>query len=253
MILALTLRVVAIFVIFFGGITLAFNGHLIIAIALHALLVGYLLGGTLNPASRLFGPLQTRCENGIWLTLDDGPDPVDTPAILDLLDAHQAKVTFFVIGKKAANHPELIREIVRRGHSIGNHSWSHPQASFWCLGPIRTFREIAKCQQILREITGTAPSLFRAPVGHYNIFVHPILNHFGLELIGWSSRGFDAVDASLDNVSEKIQKTLCNGAIVLAHESTPIAREVVAEILQISEKKALRIMIPGAARESDNY
>ncbi|NCQ65054.1 MAG: polysaccharide deacetylase family protein, partial [Alphaproteobacteria bacterium] len=86
-------------------------------------------------------------------------------------------------------HPELIREIVRRGHQIGNHTWSHPQASFWCHGPIRTYREIARCQSAIKAITGAAPTVFRAPVGHSNLFVHPVLEKFGLRLAGWSSRG----------------------------------------------------------------
>ena len=235
--------------LFAGGVVCAAMGHFFIGATLHAIVVGYLLAGTLNPSSRLFGPVQTRCDRGIWLTLDDGPDPVDTPAILDLLDRHQAKATFFVIGEKAAKHPDLIREIHRRGHQLGNHSWSHLRAIFWCLGPIRTYREIAKCQQVIMEIIGTPPRVFRAPVGHYNCFVHPILKHLGLRLVGWSSRGFDGVDASLADVTRRIRKATTDGSIVLAHEATPIAREVVADILKMAAENGWRCTIPGASPE----
>ena len=249
MIKALVSRMLVIVALFAGGVVCAAIGHVFLGAILHAIVVGYLLAGTLNPSSRLFGPVQTRCGHGIWLTLDDGPDPVDTPAILDLLDRRQAKATFFVIGEKAVKHPDLIREIHRRGHQIGNHSWSHPRAVFWCLGPVRTYREIAKCQQVVRDIIGEAPQVFRAPVGHYNCFVHPILKHLGLRLVGWSSRGFDGVDSSLTDVTRRIRKATSEGGIVLAHEATPIAREVVADILGMAAENGWHCSIPDAGPE----
>jgi len=252
MIAALAFRTVAIFALFFGGIALALCGHLAIGTATHGVLVGFLLAGTLNPSSRLFGPVITGCEKGIWLTLDDGPDPVDTPAILDLLDSYQARATFFVIGKKAERHPDLIREIHRRGHQIGNHSWSHPHAFFWCLGPLRTYREIVKCQETILGIIGVAPTVFRAPVGHYNVFVHPILKHLGLKLVGWSSRGYDGVSASLENVTVRIRMSARDGGIILAHEATPIASRVVEDILRLAQEKGWLCVIPDDARGSDN-
>lgn len=253
MIAKLALRTLAVAVLFFGGIALAFAGHFAIGLAIHGTLVGTLLAGTLNPNSRLFGPIETGCGKGVWLTIDDGPDPSDTPAILDLLDQHGAKATFFVIGKKAEQHPELIREIVRRGHRIGNHTWSHPQASFWCHGPIRTYREIARCQEVIKTITGEAPSVFRAPVGHSNLFVHPVLETFGLRLVGWSSRGFDGVSASLPEVTRRIRASAADGGIILAHEATPIAREVVADVLALGAEKGWNFVTPGAAPRSGSY
>ena len=228
-----------------GGGTVAFvTGHQPIGAGIHLLIVSYLLAGTLNPSSRMFGAVRTRCDHGIWLTLDDGPDPIDTPAILDVLDRHRAKATFFVIGEKAAKFPELIREIHRRGHQIGNHTWSHPHASFWCMGPGATHREIIKCQRVVEEIIGEAPKVFRAPVGHYNIFVHPILNQEGLNLIGWNSRGFDGGGYPLEDVSRRIRESAREGSIVLAHEATPIALEVVTAILALAEKNGWEVAIP---------
>lgn len=252
MIAKLALRTLVIAVLFFGGIALAVPGHFAVGLAIHGLLVGTLLAGTLNPNSRLFGPIETRCANGVWLTLDDGPDLLDTPAILDLLDKHGAKATFFVIGKKAEQYPELIREIVRRGHQIGNHTWSHPQASFWSHGPIRTYREIARCQEAIKAITGEAPTVFRAPVGHSNLFVHPVLEKSGLRLAGWSSRGFDGVSASLPEVTRRIRTTATEGGILLAHEATPIALEVVADILELASEKGWKFVIPDASPRSGN-
>jgi peptidoglycan/xylan/chitin deacetylase (PgdA/CDA1 family) len=244
MILAQTLRMLLIAFMLGGGIVAAAAGYFQIGILMHAVIVAFLLTGTLNPSSRLFGPVQTLCAKGIWLTLDDGPDPTDTPAILDLLDRHAAKATFFVIGEKAAKHPELIREIHRRGHQLGNHSWSHPRLSFWRLGPVATCREIVKCQRVIKEITGEAPKIFRAPVGHYNIFVHPVLKQEGLSLIGWNSRGFDGGGYPLEEVNRRIRESAREGSIVLAHEATPIALEVVTAILALAKENGWEIAIP---------
>jgi peptidoglycan/xylan/chitin deacetylase (PgdA/CDA1 family) len=244
MILAQTTRMLLITFILSGGIVAAATGNYLLGILMHTIIVGFLLTGTLNPSSRLFGQVQTRCGKGIWLTLDDGPDPTDTPAILDLLDRHVAKATFFVIGEKAAKHPELIREIHRRGHQLGNHSWSHPHLSFWRLGPVATYWEIVKCQRVIKEITGEAPKIFRAPVGHYNIFVHPVLKQEGLRLIGWNSRGFDAGGYPLAEVTRRIRDTARDGSIVLAHEATPIALEVVKTILALAEENGWEVAIP---------
>lgn len=183
MIAALTFRTIAIVAIFIGSLVLIFSGYAVVGTILHLALIGFLLAGTLDPSSRIFGPIKTRCGTGIMLTLDDGPDPESTPAILDLLDKHGAKAVFFVIGKKAVAFPHLITEILKRGHMIGNHTWSHPQSSFWCHGPIRTYREIARCQEAIEKISGVGPVFFRAPVGHHNLFVHPVLRCFGMELM----------------------------------------------------------------------
>lgn len=251
MIASLLFRSVLIALVFAGSISLMISGHLLIGIVLHSALVGWLLAGTLNPSSRLFGAIQTQCGNGIWLTLDDGPDPETTPDILNLLDNHGAKATFFVIGKKAESHPDLILEIQKRGHQLANHTWSHPQASFWCHGAIRTYREIARGQKILEEITGEAPRLFRAPVGHHNVFVHPVLRHFGIKLVGWNSRGFDASsDATFESVTSKIRASATKGSIILAHEATPFAVDVVSDILAMAKENGWAVTLPGASPES---
>ena len=149
---------------------------------------------TLWPHSSLFAPVLNRLptrERVVWLTIDDGPS-ADTPALLDLLDAHGAKATFFLVGERAEQHPDLVREIARRGHGIGNHSHSHPAAWFWALGPSRMRREVADTQATLTRITGEAPRWFRAVVGMSNPFVAAALRAHGLARAAWSVRGFDS-------------------------------------------------------------
>jgi peptidoglycan/xylan/chitin deacetylase (PgdA/CDA1 family) len=88
------------------------------------------------PNSRFYAPVLSRmgeAGNSVWLTIDDGPGP-ETRAVLDLLDRYQARATFFLVGERALAQPELVQEILRRGHDLGNHSHSH-RRRFWRLGP----------------------------------------------------------------------------------------------------------------------
>ena len=107
---------------------------LYILFASHLLLVSI----TFVPSLQGFGPVLTKyftTAKTAWLTIDDGPDPETTPQVLALLEKYRARATFFLIGAKAANHPELTRMIVEAGHTIGNHTQTHPKFSFWRLGP----------------------------------------------------------------------------------------------------------------------
>jgi peptidoglycan/xylan/chitin deacetylase (PgdA/CDA1 family) len=186
----------------------------------------------LRPCCQWLGPVRCRTgDDGILITIDDGPDPHDTPELLDLLDRHQTKAVFFMIGNKVVAHPELAREVLRRGHEIGNHTMTHPQATFWCAGPWRTRREIADCQRVIEQTTGFKPRYFRAPVGHRNLFTHPVAAALGLEVMAWSRRGFDAVETDAGKVLTRLLTNIGAGDIVLVHEATPIAGQVLAGVL----------------------
>jgi len=216
-----------------------------------ALLVAVHLGfvwGTPRPGSRLFGPVLRRfatAQPEVWLTIDDGPSD-DTAAILDLLDAHDAKATFFLVGECAQARPDLVRAIAARGHGIGNHSHTHPQARFWALGPRAMRHEILDCQHALTVITGTAPRWFRAVVGHANPFVHAPLKTAGLARLAWNARGYDAVRSDPSDIATRIARDLTPGAIVLLHEGAPHGRsvDIVAAVLAEVKRTNLRAVIP---------
>jgi peptidoglycan/xylan/chitin deacetylase (PgdA/CDA1 family) len=199
------------------------------------------LWGTLKPDSRVFSPVLRRLpttERRLWLTIDDGPSD-DTAAILDLLDRHRARAMFFVVGDRALRHPELVREIVRRGHGIGNHSQGHPQAWFWALGPRRMREQIARNQATLTAITGVAPRWFRAVVGMANPFVSAPLREHGLARVAWSARGFDALASNPQAVVARIERDLAPGAIVLLHEGAKHGRNVETLALLLQRLEAL--------------
>jgi peptidoglycan-N-acetylglucosamine deacetylase len=202
----------------------------------HALLM--LLG--LWPRSHWLGPNWTRlpaaaaARNEIALTIDDGPDPVVTPQVLDILDRHAAQATFFCIGEKAARYPDLCREIARRGHAVENHS-QHHRHHFALLGASGITRELQTTQDMLTTITGQRPLFFRAPAGLRNPLLDPVLARLGLRLASWSARGFDTRIGDAERVKDRLLRGLRAGAILLLHDGnaahTPAGIPVILDVL----------------------
>ena len=153
----------------------------------------------------------------VWLTIDDGPDPEDTPRILELLAAHRAHATFFVIGENAAAHPELIRAIAAAGHEVAHHTHTHPLANFWCASPARVRRELDAGLEALRQ-AGVRPTRFRAPAGIKNLWLAPALATRRLTCVGWSARGLERRPGDAGVVAARALRRLAPGAILLLHE-----------------------------------
>ncbi|MEN3940115.1 polysaccharide deacetylase family protein [Prosthecobacter sp. SYSU 5D2] len=233
-----------------GCVVLLLTGHLGWALGVFWITFGGIGYGTVNPRSRLFGPHVTELSaeekdrGHVWITIDDGPDPVTTPAMLDVLDRHHAKAGFFLIGRKAAEHPELVREILRRGHLIGNHSQTHPSSYFWTLRPGRMWTEVAGCQQTLTDISGTAPVWFRPPVGHHNLYLAAPLRALGLTMAIWNCRGFDGVVKNPALILKFIARSLKPGAIVLLHDGPPSCVEVLEGTLKLLAGQGLKAVLP---------
>ena len=193
--------------------------------ALGALVANHLLITLLGllPRSHALGanwtqlPAAAIARREIALTLDDGPDPEVTPRILDLLDGYGIKATFFCIGRKAEQYPDLCREIVARGHAVENHSQQH-RHYFSLLGPSGFTREIRAGQETLQRITGTSPRFFRAPAGLRNPFLDPVLARLGLQLASWTVRGFDTRTRDIAKVRTRLMRGLHPGAILLLHD-----------------------------------
>lgn len=203
------------------------------------------------PRSSLLGPNWTALPAGaagqIALTIDDGPHPDVTPRLLDLLDQHDARATFFCIGDEARRHPQWIETIVARGHAIENHSQRHPP-HFSLLGPRGLRREIEAAQTTLTEISGTTPLFFRAPAGLRNPFLEPVLCRLGLTLASWTRRGFDTRTRDAATVTRRLLRGLAPRDILLVHDGhaarnvrgEPVVLDVLPAVLHAAADAGLR-------------
>jgi peptidoglycan/xylan/chitin deacetylase (PgdA/CDA1 family) len=167
----------------------------------------------------------------VWLTIDDGPDPQDTPRILELLAAHRAHATFFVIGENAAAYPGLVRAIAAAGHEVAHHTHTHPVATFWCALPGHLARELDATLATLREV-GLRPTRFRPPVGIKNLWLAPALRTRGLTAVGWSSRGLEYRADDAAAVAGRALHLLAPGAILLLHEGPRIPPAIRVEAIR---------------------
>ncbi|MGZ8474013.1 MAG: polysaccharide deacetylase family protein, partial [Candidatus Deferrimicrobiaceae bacterium] len=158
-------------------------------------------------------------EKGVALTFDDGPDPEVTPLLLDLLDRHSASATFFVTGERVARHPSILRDILSRGHAIGNHSYHH--FPFLMLKGVRTLRrEIASTQSALARF-GVVPLCFRPPVGIVNSRLWRVLLEQGMFCVNYRCRAVDFGNRRISRLSEKVLGTVSRGDIIALHEVAP--------------------------------
>ena len=192
------------------------------------------------PRSSLLGPNWTRlpesvaARGAVAITIDDGPDPTVTPRVLELLDEHGAKATFFCVGEQVEQHAALAREMVSRGHTIENHSQRHLNR-FSIMGPRGMAAEVQRAQDAITAVVGERPRFFRAPAGLRNPFLDPVLRRLDLQLASWTRRGFDTVNADADGVLHKLTRDLRAGDILLLHDGhaarTAAGNPVILEVL----------------------
>lgn len=179
-------------------------------------------------------PVAAVARREVAITLDDGPDPEVTPRVLDLLDASGTHVSFFCIARQAQRYPALCRDMVARGHSVENHSFSHPH-SFSVSGPRRVKAQVLDAQNALADITGQAPRFFRAPAGLRNVFLEPVLAELGLHLASWTRRAYDTRQGQPEVVLQRLQRGLAAGDILLLHDRhaarTPTGEPVLLPVL----------------------
>ncbi len=198
------------------------------------------------PTLQLFGPAILRGpadRNRIALTFDDGPCPNYTEQILEILRSHHVKATFFVCGQNVERHPEILRRVQAEGHTIGNHSYSHPFPFFRS----RAFfaREIDLAGVAIEKVTGKRPKFFRPPFGARWLGLRPVVERRGLRLVNWSDTGYDWKLDTPGIVRETL-RTLGPGAIILLHDGRrtyPPAR-----VDRSATVKALPAIIDGAVK-----
>ena len=172
----------------------------------------------------------------VALTYDDGPEPATTLPLLEVLKKYEAKATFFCIGHKVEQYPDIIRQIVAEGHTIGNHSYGH-EGRFPLYGKQKMKADLLKAQQVLQGASGQEVSLFRPPFGVTNPTVRSVLKELGWTTVGWSLRSLDTQASTADKVLHRIKRKLKPGVIILLHDRMPFCAELTEKLLiHLTEK-----------------
>lgn len=193
------------------------------------LLIVYLL---FHPRNQWLVANRSRVDGArcVALTFDDGPDPVYTPKLLDLLREKGVKATFFVVGKRADQYPEIVRRAWTEGHLIANHTWSHDPL-FCFLMPRRLRSEIERGSESIRRSCGFRSRLFRSPVGLRHPLLAPCLEVLEMEYISWSIRTLDTFTTNSNILAERILNKAASGDIILLHDHLPRGTDAMLQAL----------------------
>jgi peptidoglycan/xylan/chitin deacetylase (PgdA/CDA1 family) len=180
---------------------------------------------TMAPTSQLYGRTLTHGRDSMQmaLTFDDGPNDPHTLRLLDVLAKHQATATFFLIGKFVRQRPEIARAIQAAGHTIGNHTYNHPNLIF--VSAVRLRRELEDCRKALEDAIGAPAPLFRPPFGGRRPNVLRTARSLGLEPVMWSVTAYDwdakSVEAIVRNVVTRVgSRGRRQSEIVLLHDGS---------------------------------
>ncbi len=174
--------------------------------------------GSVAPSSQLFGPTIRRTGDAstIALTFDDGPNPAVTSALLDLLDRHRVKATFFLIGGWVRDAPSLAHDIAARGHAVGNHTDTHPSLAL--LSRQRITDELARCDDAIELATAQKPRWMRPPFGYRSPLLDGVVRRRGgTGVVMWSAWARDWKPQRAEAVIDRLRRAR-GGDIVLLHD-----------------------------------
>lgn len=180
-------------------------------------------------------------EKTVALTFDDGPDPLMTGRVLDVLERRRVRAAFFLIGRKARRHPELVRRIAAGGHLIGNHTYRHDFRETVC--SVKTYREsLEKTDGLIRDIAGLRTRLYRPPFGVTNPHIGSAVGTRRIS-VGWSIRSLDTVSfLSRERVCRRVLDRLHPGAVILLHDRCRAADVLVDHLVKGILEKGYRIV-----------
>jgi peptidoglycan-N-acetylglucosamine deacetylase len=192
-----------------------------VAWALTALaFVGLVTALVVHPRTQIFVPTRWRAPagaRGVAFTFDDGPDPTWTPRVLDVLARHGAKGTFFVLGRRALAHPELVRRIRDEGHALGCHSHDHALSFHFSTARAQA-SDLQRAEEALRQL-GTETRWFRPPQGIRTPQQAKALPSH-LACVTWTARGLDSLATTAESILARLEGAVRDGAILTLHDGT---------------------------------
>lgn len=188
--------------------------------------------------------------HGVAITFDDGPHPVYTPQILDVLKQRHAKACFFLLGKNVEKYPEIAKRVYDEGHEIGNHSFNHKMLPFLNAGELK--KEIETTEDAIQKAAGVHAAYFRPPYGFYNEMVRKEVLSGGYTMVLWNASSKDWMNPGGEKIAKTVSRHLKPGTILLFHDGGSVARGMGVKrdstvqslplILDALEKKGLKVM-----------
>jgi peptidoglycan/xylan/chitin deacetylase (PgdA/CDA1 family) len=174
---------------------------------------------SMAPTGQWYGRTFTGLSTGsrlLALTYDDGPNNGHTQQLLDVLNKHGAPATFFLIGRYVRQRPEIVRAIVQAGHSIGNHTFTHPLLIFKSEAEVRS--QLLRCREAIQDAIGEHSNLFRPPFGGRRPAVLRMARDLGLEPVMWNVTGYDWNAPPAAAIERKVEKQIRGGNVILLHD-----------------------------------
>ena len=202
-------------------------------LALLAALFGFLL--TLAGAGEAF-----RLDKTVALTFDDGPHGEKTLELLRVLSDEEVKASFFVVGKQAAFNRQVLRRIRDMGHTIANHSYTHPNLTE--LSPAAARDEYAACSELIRDVTGQTPRFCRPPGGRTNAAVERAGREEGLRTVYWTVNSRDYTDLPPEVIARKVAGLVRPGGVVLLHDGVTATIEALPAIIRDLRNRGYRFV-----------
>jgi peptidoglycan/xylan/chitin deacetylase (PgdA/CDA1 family) len=179
---------------------------------------------SMAPTGQWYGRTFTGLPRGskqLALTYDDGPNDPHTLRLLEVLAKHNVRATFFLIGRYVQQRPDIVRELVKAGHVVGNHTFTHPLLIFRSSQEVEA--ELANCERALADAVGAHSNLFRPPFGGRRPAVFRIARKLGLEPVMWNVTGYDWNAPSVESIERKVTKQVRGGDVILLHDGGHLA------------------------------
>lgn len=199
--------------------------RLSLGIAILCIVIGFFLTlSAVLPDNHVFGPVITEGQTDrkiVALTFDDGPYPPYTDQVLDILQEYRVPATFFLIGRNAEKHPELVKRILAEGHQLGNHTYNH--VDLLKAERPEIVREIEKTEKTIADITGQRPQVVRPPHGFRDPVVLEVMSERHLKVVEWSVMSRDWTNPGVDVIVERTVSKVKNGSVILLHDGDGIA------------------------------
>lgn len=211
----------------------------LLSAALHLALLAY---GSATPGAGFFIAHVTNLEKGtLALTYDDGPVPSHTEALLDMLKSEGVRATFFCIGTRVLQYPELAKRIVAEGHAIGVHT-QHHSWRWGFMGEREALAEIEQCMESIRSVTGATPKLFRPPFGVTSPNTAQAIRKSGLLPVAWDLRTFDTNAREPGALIHKCLTRMGSATNVLMHDPLPVALPLTKAMIKWAKERGTRLV-----------